>query len=193
MFRNVIIFGIIVIFAITIGMVVEYVQHPHNAIRENAYQLKMDILAIIKGLLDKPRERHIFDIGLSNEFKAIVEPYSAPGMDIDTIVGFNDVPMVRVEFVPEHKLEVEEISTLSERVKLKFRRYYTSRGLAWRCFSTYTQCDNFVQMVLYYGEFAEDMQPLMTKYQEVLREKNNSDFGKLRDEDLDKELKGLKK
>lgn len=182
-----------VIFSVTIGMVIEYVQHPTNTLRVNAYQLKMDLLAIIKGLLDKPRERHVFDIGLSNELKAIIEPYSAPGMDIDTIVGFQDVPLIRVEFVPEHKLETEEIATLSERVKLKFRRYFTSRGLAWRCFSTYTQCDNFVHIVLYYGEFTEDMQPLMTKYQEILREKNNSDFGSLRDEDLDSELKELKK
>lgn len=182
-----------VIFSVTIGMVIEYVQHPTYTLRVNAYQLKMDLLAIIKGLLDKPRERHVFDIGLSNELKAIIEPYSAPGMDIDTIVGFQDVPLIRVEFVPEHKLETEEIAALSERVKLKFRRYFTSRGLAWRCFGTYTQSENFVQIVLYYGEFQEDMQPLMTKYQEILREKNNSDFGRLRDEDLDMELKGIKK
>jgi len=153
----------------------------------------MDILAIIKGLLDKPRERHIFDPGLSTELKAIVEPFSAPGMDIDTICGFNNIPLISIEFVPSQKMETEDIATLSERLKLKFRRYYTSRGLGWRCFPTYTQSENFVQIIIYYGEFQEDMKPLMTKYQEVLREKNSSDFGHLRDEDLDTEIKKLKK
>ena len=44
---------------------------------------------------------------------------------------------------------------------------------------------------IYYAEFEEDRPPVESKYKEVLREKCSADFGYLRDEELDKEVKDV--
>ena len=55
----------------------------------------------------------------------------------------------------------------------------------------YTQSPNDVQIYIYYAEFEEDRPLVQNKYQEVLREKCGADFGYLRDEDLDREIKDV--
>lgn len=183
---------VIFLMIISIGMIIEYTRFKNNSLRANANQLKRDLVDIIKGFLEKPKIRHIFEPSLASDLRTIVKEYSVVGMDIDVVQNMIDgIPFVGIEFVPNHPFEQEVLSTLCDYVKIKFRRYLTARNLAWKSFAMYTQSPNNVQIYIYYAEFEEDRQLVENKYQEVLREKCGADFGYLRDEDLDKEIKNV--
>ena len=175
-----------------IGLSIEIYRFHGRTPREHANQLKRDIVDIIKGFLEKPKVRHIFEPSLASDLRTIVKEYSVVGMDIDVVQNMIDgIPFVGIEFVPNHPFEQEVLSTLCDYVKIKFRRYLTARNLAWKSFTMYTQSPNDVQIYIYYAELEEDRPLVENKYKEVLREKCGADFGYLRDEDLDKELKDV--
>lgn len=183
---------IIFLMIISFGMIIEYTRFKHNSLRANANQLKRDLVDIIKGFLEKPKVRHIFEPSLASDLRTIVKEYSVVGMDIDIVQNMVDsIPFVGIEFVPNHPYEKEILSTLCDYVRIKFRRYLTARNLSWKSFTMYNQSPNDVQIYIYYAEFEEDRPLVQNKYQEILREKNGADFGYLRDEDLDKEIKNV--
>ena len=178
--------------SISLGMIIEYSRFRNNSLRANANQLKRDLVDILKGFLEKPRIRHIFEPTLASEFRTIIQPYAVVGMDIDLVQNMiNGIPFVGIEFVPNHPYEEEILSTLCDFVRIKFRRYLTARNLSWKTFTMYTQSPNDVQIYIYYAEFEEDRPLVESKYKEVLREKCDANFGYLRDEDLDKEIKDV--
>lgn len=175
-----------------IGLSIEIYRFQGRTPREHANQLKRDIVDIVKGFLEKPKIRHIFDPSLASDFRTIVKEYSVVGMDIDVVQNIIDgIPFVGIEFVPNHPFEAEVLSTLCEHIKIKFRRYMTARNLSCKCFTTYNQSPNDIQIYIYYSEFDEDRPLVESKYKEILKEKCDTDFGYLRDEDLDKEIKDV--
>ena len=183
---------VFILMIIGFGMIIEYSRFRNNSLRANANQLKRDLVDILKGFLEKPRIRHIFEPSLASEFRTIIQPYAVVGMDIDLVQSMiNGIPFVGIEFVPNHPFEAEILSTLCDYVRIKFRRYLTARNLSWKTFTMYTQSPNDVQIYIYYAEFEEDRPLVESKYKEVLKEKCGADFGYLRDEELDKELKDV--
>ena len=183
---------VFILMFIGFGMIIEYSRFRNNSLRANANQLKRDLVDILKGFLEKPRIRHIFEPTLASEFRTIIQPYAVVGMDIDLVQNMiNGIPFVGIEFVPNHPYEEEILSTLCDFVRIKFRRYLTARNLSWKTFTMYTQSPNDVQIYIYYAEFEEDRPLVESKYKEVLREKCDANFGYLRDEDLDKEIKDV--
>ena len=183
---------VFILMIIGFGMIIEYSRFRNNSLRANANQLKRDLVDILKGFWEKPRIRHIFEPSLASEFRTIIQPYAVVGMDIDLVQNMiNGIPFVGIEFVPNHPFEAEVLSTLCDYVRIKFRRYLTARNLSWKTFTMYTQSPNDVQIYIYYAEFKEDRPLVESKYQEVLREKCDANFGYLRDEDLDKEIKDV--
>ena len=183
---------VFILMIIGFGMIIEYSRFRNNSLRANANQLKRDLVDILKGFWEKPRIRHIFEPSLASEFRTIIQPYAVVGMDIDLVQNMiNGIPFVGIEFVPNHPYEEEILSTLCDFVRIKFRRYLTARNLSWKTFTMYTQSPNDVQIYIYYAEFEEDRPLVQSKYKEVLREKCGANFGYLRDEDLDKEIKDV--
>lgn len=183
---------VFILMIIGFGMIIEYSRFRNNSLRANANQLKRDLVDIIKGFIEKPKVRHIFEPSLASEFRTIIQPYAVVGMDIDVVQNMiNGIPFVGIEFVPNHPFEAEILSTLCDFVRIKFRRYLTARNLSWKTFTMYTQSPNDVQIYIFYAEFEEDRSLVESKYKEVLREKCGADFGYLHDEDLDKEIKDV--
>lgn len=183
---------VFILMIIGFGMIIEYSRFRNNSLRANANQLKRDLVDILKGFWEKPRIRHIFEPSLASEFRTIIQPYAVVGMDIDLVQSMiNGIPFVGIEFVPNHPFEAEILSTLCDYVRIKFRRYLTARNLSWKTFTMYTQSPNDVQIYIFYAEFEEDRPLVESKYKEVLKEKCGADFGYLRDEDLDKEIKDV--
>lgn len=183
---------VFILMIIGFGMIIEYSRFRNNSLRANANQLKRDLVDILKGFWEKPRIRHIFEPSLASEFRTIIQPYAVVGMDIDLVQNMiNGIPFVGIEFVPNHPYEEEILSTLCDFVRIKFRRYLTARNLSWKTFTMYTQSPNDVQIYIFYAEFEEDRPLVESKYKEVLKEKCGADFGYLRDEDLDKEIKDV--
>ena len=183
---------VFILMIIGFGMIIEYSRFRNNSLRANANQLKRDLVDILKGFWEKPRIRHIFEPSLASEFRTIIQPYAVVGMDIDLVQSMiNGIPFVGIEFVPNHPFEAEVLSTLCDYVRIKFRRYLTARNLSWKTFTMYTQSPNDVQIYIYYAEFEEDRPLVESKYKEVLKGKCGADFGYLRDEELDKELKDV--
>lgn len=183
---------VFILMIIGFGMIIEYSRFRNNSLRANANQLKRDLVDILKGFWEKPRIRHIFEPSLASEFRTIIQPYAVVGMDIDLVQSMiNGIPFVGIEFVPSHPFEAEVLSTICDYVRIKFRRYLTTRNLSWKTFTMYAQSPNDVQIYIYYAEFEEDRPLVESKYKEVLKEKCGADFGYLRDEDLDKEIKDV--
>ena len=106
---------VFILMSISLGMIIEYSRFRNNSIRENANQLKRDLVDILKGFLEKPRIRHIFEPSLASEFRTIIQPYAVVGMDIDVVQNMiNGIPFVGIEFVPNHPYEEEILSTLCD-------------------------------------------------------------------------------
>ena len=182
--------ALIVLLVFIMLVLIEYARNPQNGLRGAAQQLKKDWRDIKKGITEEPKVRHIFDSTFLADIRNIVEPYAAIGMEIDVqqLYG-NSLPYIGVEFVPKQKLTEEELATLADYIKIKFRRYWMARGITARCFSIYSQQINDVQIRLLYPEFEEEYPVYVRTYQQHVLEKSGSDYGCLHDEELDNELK----
>lgn len=176
-----------------VGLAIEMIRFPNKDIKSYASQLRADISEIIKGFLEKPQIPHVIEDSLYSEVRNVVEPYLAVGMDIDVAQLNKGLPLFCIQFVPAHKLTEQELKDLTERIKIKFRRYLTARGLKWYNFATFQSADYKVEITIYYAEFEKDIVNLKSLYRRTLIEKSGSDYGALRDEDLDNELKEYRK
>lgn len=180
----------ILISILIMGYGIELLRFPNSTPRDVANHLKSDLVDIIKGFTEKPKVRHIFEDSLVAELKNVIQPFSAGGMDI--LIGnhfMNGLPYIEIDFTPSKPMVDEEMIMVSELVKKKIRHYLTVRNLSWKSFASYTQTNIDATIYFYYGEFDADIALLQNKYKEIIREKCGSDFGYLRDEDLDKEIK----
>lgn len=184
---------LIALLIIALFIYIEYARFPEKGLQGASQQLKADIISIIKGFTETPKIRHVFDITLCTEIRGIVEPYTATGMDIDVSVSCdtNGLPFIWIEYVPPRPQTEEDLATISEHIKLKFRRYLVSRNLNWKMFSRYTQNSGVVQIRVYYAEFPEDIPLLQQLYKQTISEKCAADYGYIRDDELDKELKNV--
>lgn len=172
-----------------LGLLAEKLFHPKYDISECTYSLKKDIGKVIKALCTKAKVRRPFDGDFCDECKRIVEPYSAAGMDIDTRQGNIDgAPCYGVQLVPNKQLDVQELQTVTNRLKIKCRRYLAINNLPWRTFAVYTAGPEYVRIYIYYEEFPEDKAAFEKRYRAVVKEAVGQDFGCLRDEELDKQL-----
>lgn len=187
-------FFLFILFLLTaMGIAIEMIRFPNKDAKGYASQLRADISEIIKGFLEKPQIPHVIEDSLYAEVRNVVEPFLAVGMDIDVAQGNNGIPWFCTQFVPSHKLSEQELKDLTERIKIKFRRYLTSRGLTWYNFATFKSTEYAVSVTIYYSEFVKDLDNLKSLYRRTLIEKSGSDYGALRDDDLDKELKEHRK
>ncbi len=180
----------LVLYLIVVGLAVEYLFHPKYNLKQLASKLGKDIGDVAVGLFQKPSKRQSVDINLLMQMRTIVEPFSAHGMDIDVGQAMEgEIPFLGVFFVPNKRLSEEELGTITDRVKIKFVRYINTHGLPWKCFAVFSQCNNAARICVYYSEFAEDVKGLLKKYNQVAREYMGPDYGCLRDEKLEKEIK----
>lgn len=153
------------------------------------YQLKADVCTIAVALCTKAKVRRVFDGDFCDECKCIVAPYSAAGMDIDTLQeNIDGAPNFDVQYVPNKKLDVQELQTVTDRLKIKCRRYLARNNLPWRTFAVYLAGPEYVRIYIYYEEFPEDKAAFEKRYRAVVKEAVGQDFGCLRDEDLDRQL-----
>ncbi len=183
-------FFLLILFLLAaMGIAIEMIRFPNKDMKGYASQLRIDITEIIKGFLEKPQIPHIIEDSLYSEVRNVVEPFLAVGMDVDIAQYNNGLPLFCIQFVPSHKLTEQELKDLTERIKIKFRRYLTARGLRWYNFATFKSTEYAVEVTIYYAEFEKDIVNLKSLYRRTLIEKSGSDFGALRDDDLDRELK----
>ncbi len=187
---------IITVILVTILMLItligiEYLRFPDKGLQGASQQFKADIISIIRGFVETPRIRHTFDITLPAEIRSVVEPHTAIGMDIDVSCSCeeNGLPYIWVDYVPPRPQSEEELATVSEHIKIKIRRYLVSRNLNWKMISRYTQNSGVVQIRVYYAEFPEDIPLLRQIYRQTISERCAADYGYIRDDELDKELK----
>ena len=185
-----------VLFIILVGtyVFVERRRSPNDGFGGAFKRVLASVWNELKGLTETPKQRYGFDDLFWYGLRNIVEPYAAVGMDIEIYPMMdNGLPYILVQFVPENRLTDQEIGILTERLKIKFRKYLAARCVCWRIFTEYTQCSNNVQIRLNYAEYPEDLQPLTRRYQLALKDRSSSEYGCLRDEDLDRELQNAGK
>jgi len=138
-------------------------------------------------------QRHIFDESLTENFLKILDGHYHNAFEPNfQAVFFEGVPVIRISFVPVRPFTEEELQKLCRLLSLKFRQYCQNSGLSWRHFVEYHLMGDGIVLNLYYCEFKSDYQSFMRRYRVSIREKANRDFGVLRDENLDKELKNVK-
>lgn len=182
----------IVLLLLVIGLLIEKLFHPKYDISECTHSLKKDIGKVIKALCTKPKVRRVFDADFCDECKCIVAPFSAAGMDIDICqVDINGAPGLGVQFVPNKQMDVQELQTVTDRLKIKCRRYLAINNLPWRTFAVYSAGPNYVRIYVHYEEFPEDTAAFEKRYKAVVKEAVGQDFGCLRDEELDKQLSNI--
>lgn len=180
---------VVVILLFVLGLCVEKLFHPSVDITKTTYLLKNDIVKVVKAVISKEKIRHTFDEDFFEKIKTVVKEYCAIGMDIDVIPCFNSgTYLIGVQFVPNKKFVVEELETITNRLKILFRRYLYKKQMNWRIFACFETGQDYVRVYLYYQEFPEDRENFERRYRETIREKVEVDFGYLRDDELDKEL-----
>ena len=181
---------IILCVLIVIGLLVEKMIHLDYDITGVTMALKNDAKKFVKAIFTEPQYRHVFDITLSNDIKAVVKPYAKAGFEVQLKNElFKNVPVVGVRFVPDHILEDEELQELVRLLVIKFKEYMGYYGLNWKVFGTYSVGSDYVCIYLYYAEWKCDLHPFVNVYRQTVRQKMHKNGGILRDEELEAELK----
>ncbi len=179
----------VVLLLLLLGLLLEKLFRPKADLKGCVYQLKADACTIAVALCTKAKVRQVFNEDFWDECKCIVAPYSAAGMDIDTRQGdINGAPCLGIQFVPNKKLDVQELQTVTDRLKIKCRRHLAKNNLPWRTFAVYSAGPEYVRIYIYYEEFPEDKAAFESRYRATVKEAVGQDFGCLRDEDLDRQL-----
>lgn len=175
-----------------IGIGFEKMFHMDADLSKCVHLLKSDICKVIKALLTKEEIRCILEEELGNKVKAVTGPYSAVGMDIDVGQGaIDETPCMCENFVPNKKLDEQDLQRVTDLVKVTFKRYLFKKGLLWRYFAYYEAGPDYVRIYVFYEEFEKDKPHFEAKYRELVREKVGADYGCLRDADLDKQLSNI--
>ena len=105
---------------ILVGLLIEKLLHMDYDLEHVVMALKTDIKRGFSSMFMTEVPRHVFDVTLVDDLQGIVKPYSQPMFDIKLEnVLFRNVPMIRVQFVPEHTLADTELEEISKLLHLK--------------------------------------------------------------------------
>lgn len=189
---NLLDFITVLILLIILALLVEKALHMSYSLKQVVYQLKKDIKSIVKYLMTPEIVRHTFDITLQDEFRNVVIPYKHEAFEIEFDSRLiQNVPTIRIRFVPKRKFDTEELIELSNLLLLKLRRYLCILNLKWNTFVDYRTDENYVYVNLHYAELEEDCKNIILLYNQSIRQKSDIDYGVLRDDELNKELKNV--
>ncbi len=174
------------------GLLVEKMIHFDYSLKEISLQLKADIGTVAKAFFQENIQRHIFNPQLAIELRNVARPYSNTAFDIDVFATSNSgTPYIGINFIPSKKYEIEELNEITSLLQLKFRRYMLVNELNLKSFSCFSSGHDFINVFLYYAELPEDIENFMYRYRMTLKEKVDTDYGLLQDEDLNKELQNV--
>ncbi len=179
----------VVLLLLLLGLLLEKMFRPKADLSECTRNLKADICKVVKIFFTKEKIRRNLVEEIGDKSKVIVAPHSAVGMDTDVGQWIKDeTPCYGVQFVPNKKLDVQELQRITDLVKICVRRHLIIKGLPWRTFACYEAGLNYVTIYVYYEEFPEDKEHFESRYEATVKEAVGLDFGCLRDEDLDRQL-----
>lgn len=184
---------LILFFIFLVGLLIEKMLHMDYDVEHVIMSLKKDVKRIGTSLFLTEVPRHVFDITLSNDMQGIVKPYSQPWFDIKLqSTFFQNVPVIRVQFVPEHPLSESELQEVSQLLQLKMREYLLFYGLDWKTYITYTIGKDYVNILLFYAELDSDIVPFANLYRNMIRKNSGISGEILRDKELEEELKHVR-
>lgn len=180
----------IVICLVGMGLAVEKLVHMDYDVTGVTMALKQDVKKFVNAVFSEPQKRHAFDITLSNDIKIVTKPYTKVGFEIQLVNKLlRNVPVVGIQFVPDHELEEAELQELMRLLIIKFREYMVYYGLNWKVFATYSVGSDYVHVFLCYTEWECDIHPFVNVYRQTVRHKMDKSGGVLRDEELEEEMK----
>lgn len=187
---------VIVIFVsfLGLGLSVEKLKHNDYTLFQVSRQLKNDIKIIIKGLFghEVVVVRHVYDPQIDEELRKVARPYSNSAFGIEVVKRIHyKTPFIGISFVPAHEMNEEELNEVTKLLLLKFRQYLGVHNLRWKNFSSFNSGELYVNIFLYYAELPEDRANFLKRYQMILREKAELNYGLLEDDSLNKELKNV--
>ena len=175
---------------ILVGLLIEKLLHMDYHLEPVVMPLKTDIKRVFSSMFMTEVPRHVFDVTLVDDLQGIVKPYSQPMFDIKLEnVLFRNVPMIRVQFVPEHTLADTELEEISKLLHLKLEEYLRFYSLNWKTFVSYSVGSDYVNIMIFYSEFDTDLVSFTNLYRLSVRQSNKHNNGVLRDKDLEKELR----
>lgn len=179
----------IVLLLFVLGLLLEKLFHMDADISKCVHLLKGHAHDVVEALFKKEKIRRNLVEEIGDKPKNIVAQDSAPGMDIDIGQCIKDeTSCYVVQFVPNKKLDIQELQRITNLVKICVRRHLNIKGLPWRTFACYEAGLYCVTIYVYYEEFSEDKEHFERRYEAAVKEAVGVDFGCLRDSDLDREL-----
>ncbi|MBN7774405.1 hypothetical protein [Clostridium aminobutyricum] len=182
---------IFLICLVELGMTIEKLIHLDYDIAGVTIALKQDVKKFVEAIFVEPQKRHAFDFTLSNDMKIVTKPYAKTGFEIQLVNKlFRTVPVVGIQFVPDHELEEAELQELVRLLIIKFREYLVYHELNWKTFAHYSVGSDYVHVFLCYAEWECDKQPFENAYRQTVRQKTTDKSGGiLRDDELEAELR----
>lgn len=183
---------VILMLLLIIGLLVEKMLHQEYSLTQLTQSLKKDVTSVLQVLFSKEEIRHNVDVCLYEELRKAVFPFTEETFEIDVVQASNGgTPCVGISLVPKQDISAEDINRLTQLALLKFRKYLWTRDLKWKNFGCYAIMGQFIYVYLYYSEFDRDWENFSYRYKVSIKEKQNIEFGVLKDDALDKELENV--
>lgn len=183
---------LISILALMLGLVYENSKHKNNSLATLTHLLKSDIASVVKALFSKTVTRHTFDSTLCDDISTQIKSSAKVGFYPQIINNlWNDVPCIRIKFVPDKLLTDAELSDIIQAISLKFIEYLQFYSLNWSFFIVYSIGANYINIYICYCEADCDQKSYRNLYRRMIRKKSEKNFGLLRDDSLDAELRNV--
>lgn len=193
MFINIMYLILIIILLPILGVALVACAHPKCSLSENIRIFKKNVYIGLRTFFSTEVMRHEFEIPLVDDlikvFSGIHHTAFTPVFQRDFI---ENVPVFKISLVLSKKLEQDEYLNLCRLVQLKFSEYLELNRFNWMHFIEYHVVNETLVLYIFYSEFKEDAQPFKNRYHKMVRRLASKDFGVLRDEALEKELKDVK-
>lgn len=190
--ENIILLFFLAFAVILFGILLEKARFNSYNLAECTRQFKTDVNTILHVLCSKETVHHTFDASLEEELLKILADYHHTAFLPTMQVSFlNEVPTLQLTFVPARDFERKELMRLCHLVRLKFLQYCMVNGLKWRCFTEFHILNDGMLINVFYCEFKEDEAPFKKRYRSSVQQSVSSDFGVLRDKDLESDLKNV--
>lgn len=190
--ETLILFFFLALAILILGILWEKARFNGYNLAECTRQFKTDAYTILHVLFSGETVRHTFDASLQEELLKILSDYQHTAFSPTMQVSFlNEVPTLQLTFVPARDFERKELMRLCHLVRLKFLQYCMVNGLKWRCFTEFHILNDGMLINVFYCEFKEDEAPFKKRYRSSVQQSVSSDFGVLRDKDLESDLKNV--
>ena len=184
---------IILFSAFVCGVLFEKLMHVNKDIEKKYNDFTAWMLNNLHSLFKKKRNLGIFNEMFYGYMEGVIKKYADVSFGIE--IRFCDeygLPFINIKFVPIRDFNESELEQIHDRIVFAFKKYLSYYGLYWPVVSEYSLRGIYMDIMIYFTEFASEVELIERIKSSIHEKKKDSKKYPANDNDLNDDLNHMK-